>query len=810
MSRNEAYNRWPLLIALAASVILPGCSWRPAFLWSGSAGEEVESADEFVDSAAISPSQDKPAPVVTPPPQTTRAPRPAALAELEQLLTVTTVQQDPDQQPLRDEHGLVIHRRSSGWSRSETSESSYRWTHSGLARYDAIPPKQRPDLRLALESGDPGVVATATIGLARREGPRHLSALVALIHPWEIDTDSGRQLRTHDITVRRAAIETLGFWNDPVVGSALDELHARYAGGKRNASVDGGAVDSPELLEAELLEALAKHRPAGRDPRFLAALRSESNEVQAAAVQCIVADRESPLPREVSNLIAGGRSSLRVTAIEACGRRGDPSTIPQLAAATYDPDLVIRLAAIDAMGKVGGEQAISALRRILQESKTRLQEAAVLALAAAGDYQSVFDAARHQDSRVRRAAAESLGGVSDQRAAHTAAELLRDENADVQMRAVGALGKWPIERAGPLLLMASGAVLPITRQTAFSALAERWPPAAQMQHEFEYPAVGVRGEVQSLEAQRNEQRRRRELLSQLEDRWRAEFGAFPASFAASTAPSPTNHAQSPPADFRQAVAALDSPLPAERHAALQQLVEASQRTPLGPEARDAIVRAAQSEVEPGNWLLLLEAAGRCEGDVALEAAYRGLCQDLPEVRIAACRLLGERPSPAHAPHLVRLLDVHTPLVASAALEALGGCAPIDDTLPIELLLACSNPYLRVDAATALARLGVQSGSDALERLLTDRDPKVKVRAVSAIARLEDPLFLSSLMILLEHETDFSVRRAVLDALPSVTGHDVSAAKHEDTETYRTESSITDSFAWQARRWREWYYSGGRR
>jgi HEAT repeat protein len=722
---------------------------------------------------------------------------------LEQLLTVTEVERDQNHQPLHDSRGLVIHKKTSGWRRQDAGESQYRWVHDGLQRYFQTAPANRPSLHLALESSDPAIVATAVIGLARTEGARHRPALLRLIHPRRIETDRGVELRTYDMPVRRAAIETLAAMQDPQVDQTIEELLEIYSPGTDGAGSDGLRAQ----LHAELLDALARRRPAGSDPRFLAAFESPFEEVQATAVRCLVADRGSPLPREVTILIAGGRSRLRIMAIEACGLRGDPATVPPLRAAAYDPDLSIRLAAIDALGKVGGEQAIDALRRILRESKTRLREAAVLALAEAGDFASVFNAARYEDARVRRAAAEGLATVSDRRAAQVAGGLLDDASADVQSRVVSSLDQWPLERAGPLLLRACGSVLPTTRRAAFASLARRWPPAAHKQDEFEFAATEARGEVQSIEARKVEQQRRRELLAGLEQQWREQFGDPVAMhMVGDQAPPPIEQAGEL-AGLQRATAALASPYGAERRAALVHLAERSRQSPPNKEVLRAVALASSREDEAANWLLLLEIGANSDSDVAPEIAYAALRQPVAEVKIAACRLLADRPSPAHVPHLLRQLDAHTPHVTSAALKALGGCGPVEDTIPMELLLACSSPELRVDAAAALARLGVRSGTDALERLLIHRDPKVKVRAVHAIADLQDPLFLAALMDLLDRKIDFSVRRAVVAALPVITAHDITEGR--DREQAAVENFAAGSVQWQEQRWRDWYYSGGR-
>lgn len=731
------------------------------------------------------------------------------LRELEQLLTVTVVQRDQNRQPLHDENGLAIQARTSGWRLDEDTSDGYRWTHAGLRRYLAIHPAQRPDLRIALGSNDPAVAATASIGLARLEGPRHLSALRALVRPFAVETETGPQLRTHDMTVRRAAIDTLASFPAPAASPVIDELLLAY--GVYESDNPDSAYSGE--LHAELLYALARMVPAGSDPRFMAALESPVDDVKAAAVECLLADTQSALPRQIAELIVDVRSPLRMTAIRACGRRGDPAALPQLLSAAYDADLGVRLTAIAAIGQIGGDEAVDALRRLLVEGKSRIQESAVSALAAAGDYDAVIQAAYHEDWRVRRAAAHGLAGAGGDRALGAAASLLRDRSGDVQVQTVAAIDLWPLERAGPLLLAASDAPHPPTRWAAFRALARRWPPAAEQQTAFEFPPTGTPGGVKTIAARQAEDAQRRELLARLENRWRAEFGGEPVLADVGAAEQRVgeklaSYSLEPGSQLDGALAALRSPNPGQRQSALQRIARMAQQGRLPDEVLRELAHMAGHEVDPANWLLMLEAAATVHSEPSAHIARAALRQPLAEVRIAACRLLGAQPSPEHAQQLVAQLDEERPAVAFAALEALGGCGPLEDTMPIELMLASPNHFLRVDAAAALVRLGIPAGSDALLRLAHDPDKRVCVRAVNTMGGLKDPLFLHALIVLLDDRFDVSVRRAALAALPQVVGQDVAADIHGDGR--EAGRSIGDqSLQWRLHRWRQWYASGGR-
>ncbi len=114
---------------------------------------------------------------------------------------------------------------------------------------------------------------------------------------------------------------------------------------------------------------------------------------------------------------------------------------------------------------------------------------------------------------------------------------------------------------------------------------------------------------------------------------------------------------------------------------------------------------------------------------------------------------------------------------------------MDDSRPLERLLAASDHELRVDVAESLARLQKPMGVAALERLAYDPDPGVRRRAATAMGQTPDASFVPALIAMLDDRSD--IRRAALTSLPQVTGK----------QPQGTEDSQSDAL-----RWKQWYQS----
>lgn len=813
VSTSNSAPLWLHVVLRKPSVLLPtllvlcaGCGWRSWVLpFPRSAGNEASLVEpgDLADRAAHDSRRVESGSAA--PPATAHLsdlPRSSEAAAIEQLLRVEVVECDRTGQPLRDEQGRQRLVEVLGWQWEEQTPGPYHWTHAGLQRWLALPARQRPPLSAALKSRNPALAATADIGLARTEGARHTQRLLDVIHPFDAAGEEGR--RVHDPAIRRAAIETLASLDDPRVPALLDGLFAEYAVYDAN---DRFSQYSAEL-HVELLRAIARRTSPARDERVLAALEHELSEIRTEAVRLVAADRSVPLPQAVIELINGGAPAMRMAAVEGLGKRGAEDAVPLLATAAYDQDLGIRLAAIEALGRTGGDAAAEELRTLLRQGKTRIQETAVAALAAVGDWESVHQAAGHEDWRVRRAAAEAL--AEDPRGgAMTAAEaLVHDSSGDVQMRLVAALDRWPIENAGPILITACGSIHPPVRHEAMEALNRRWPRSEELHREFERSSGQSNPEARETLAVAAG--RRQQLLDQLRTAWRSEFGELPHT-AGDNRPSPppaqTTAFDSRATNSRAPAAGLGSPLPAVRHQALESLAEIGNRSPLPEPTLAQLAQLAARETDVSNWALLLAAVSGAEGESVDQVLYHALRQPSPEIPITGCGLLARRGAPRHAARLTPLLESSSSAVVIAALDALGYCAPIDDTQPFERLLQDPNHLLRVEAALTLAKMGYSVGTEALERLLFDNDLATRRRAVFAVGELRDPQFLGLLVAQLDPRNDFSIRRAALTSLPEVIGEDVAAA--DPAGDAGGADDARSSFEWKEARWRQWYLSGGR-
>ena len=109
------------------------------------------------------------------------------------------------------------------------------------------------------------------------------------------------------------------------------------------------------------------------------------------------------------------------------------------------------------------------------------------------------------------------------------------------------------------------------------------------------------------------------------------------------------------------------------------------------------------------------------------------------------------------------------------------------------LLAHRDLPVRLEAATALARLRVEEGRDALARLARESDAIVRQKAALAIAATGDPA-LAPLLIELLDDPRTPVQQAAVSALAQLTGQDFS----------RQSDGKLVSLPEQSRRWKAWH------
>jgi hypothetical protein len=126
------------------------------------------------------------------------------------------------------------------------------------------------------------------------------------------------------------------------------------------------------------------------------------------------------------------------------GRRGDPASVPVLAAGLEDADACVRRASARLLGATRHPNAVAALLSGLQSANPTTRQLAAVGLGYADQPDTVEPLLRvlsDGDASVRAAAAWALGRIEDRRAVAPLTRLLLDDaNPDVRRAAAEALG----------------------------------------------------------------------------------------------------------------------------------------------------------------------------------------------------------------------------------------------------------------------------------------------------------------------------------------------------------------------------------
>jgi HEAT repeat protein len=580
------------------------------------------------------------------------------------------------------------------------------------------------------------------------------------------------------------------------------------------------------------------------DPLFVTALHSPSADVRLSAVEVWTAASHDDLPTALTDLRSDSDPRVRAATMGAFGRLHNPHLQAWLAEGTADRDLTVRLAAIVALGQLGGPEALALLSQLRVNQPEAIRAAAVSALAQVGARQQVCESLNDKSWLVRAAVADATSAYADTEGAAMAQRLLQDRSADVQRRAVVAVGRWPLEFSGPVLLAAMDRPAYPTRKLAMDQLAARWRPGA----EFPLEAPSERRQV---------------ALEQLRQRFRQEFGlpnrsaAVPVAAAgnrpgAKLAPERIDEVErlvqrvgdsaQTSAERQQAahsltefgdelVPALEQlalasqrPLPepiyrdvlpkcgapfnaldrlasddlSERRRAADSLVVTAAQRPLGPLAVARLASLVLRQQDALVWLAALTAVESDPGEAAIGLAYAALSHPAGEVRRRACLSLAAHPDPRHEQALVPALDDTNESVVVAAVQALGQLGRMSDSAPMKARLAAPNEVLRVEVAGALAKLGDPQGCEALERQAYSNDSTVRRRAAVLMGEAAGERFVPILIQLLD-DPRMSVRQAALENLPKVAPQN--PARSDSTVSLETDEQI--------RRWKAWYGNGGR-
>ena len=235
--------------------------------------------------------------------------------------------------------------------------------------------------------------------------------------------------RDPDLEVRRAAIRSLGRYEDPSTAPAFRE-----------------ALRDPDPeIRTIAIEALAEFKDRSSVGAIAASLRDENVEVRRAAADAL---DDLPAASARTELIAALRdpdAEVRESVISALARLKDPAATDALIAAMKDPKPDVRARAIEA----------------LHELELPTPPAALL------------DALRDPSAEVRHQAAHAVGHYQDARAVPTLRTMIEDPNAEVREAAVEALSEIRTEAAIDALMGALKSKDPKVRRAAADALGQR-------------------------------------------------------------------------------------------------------------------------------------------------------------------------------------------------------------------------------------------------------------------------------------------------------------------------------------------------
>lgn len=522
------------------------------------------------------------------------------------------------------------------------------------------------------------------------------------------------------------------------------------------------------------------------------AAQGESQERSAAAVQALV---ESGLEHK--------HARVRRCAACALGLVGPPArpAFKPLLRCLDDPSSGVRLEAIEALGKIGDPRAVEPLTALLSDPDSDVRECAAGALgaiAAAGDLGDAALAAvihvfeRGEPLYARAAAARALGRIGRQPTEAPLRHVLQDQAAPLELRAAALSALEDL--LGPQIVPLAVAALrdpeagmrrqavrclcDIDTSESTGQLAILYADQARLLHAYQL-AEDKKARAWMLDEL---QRRYRQLL----DRIRAgEWNTFPALLAAWRAMGKKQAAEA--REISAALAAIGQPLVPTLGAALDvdtpavDIVRVLER--IGPAAHDAYDALVAQLDNPH--IATCCAAARALGTLGDERAIPVLMERLSfdadllhtkkkkrarkralALQQAAAVGLGRLGKAALLPALeaARSDDPITRRGAALALGRIGGGRALS-----ALDKAISDPNSLVREAAAEAFKHAAAGDvTRIAKLLQDKDDRVRAKAVRALGKLDD---LRSLDLLLRAYGDASerVNKAVVRALAQREG-----------------------------------------
>ena len=534
-------------------------------------------------------------------------------------------------------------------------------------------------------------------------------------------------------------------------------------------------------------DALTWNARRSQQGMLLDELHSSSVESRVAALEHWRVGEHGPLPDNVGRLVLDNHPRVRRAAVLALASNRHPQAIKLIGAALADPDIDVRVCAVAALSQLGGEDAKELLAPMLDQPGEKVRAAVAEALVRLGDAEALRRGMADKAWQVRAGVAAALAADPRAETAELARQLVADRSAEVQKRIVQSMAEWPTELAVPVLLAAAQSESYLTSKMAAQQLVVRWPAAR------DFPVEPPRDPSPKRQTELVSQRR--EALATLAKQWEHQT----KSKLASQVDNPVVQARAAvePAlerldRVRQTIDDLRSSDVAVRRRAAQQLADQAQSSGVPTTAIQTLAPIVTGESDAVVYQSILEAIAGDASPAAEQLVLAGMSHPAADVRRRACHWLEKHPDARHEKVLAVALADQQPAVSIAATKAIAAAGRVADPRPLVQLLAHRDLPVRLEAATALTRLGVEEGRDALLRMAHESDAAVRRQAALAMASTGDAALVPALIELLD-DPRTPVQQAALGALAQLTGQDFS----------RQSDGRVASLSEQSRRWKAW-------
>jgi len=178
---------------------------------------------------------------------------------------------------------------------------------------------------------------------------------------------------------------------------------------------------------------------------YIASLRNGNYLKRVAAAKALsekVGPEDAAAVEPLSRALKDQDESIRIYAVKALGRIGDPEALPIIIEATRDPSSYVRYEAVMVLDLFPDPRSIDALRKSLRDESSHVRYAACQSLGdlkAAGTFHHLIFALKDESSYVRSSAALALAKLGDSSAVPALEQNLTDPNEWVRNSAALAL-----------------------------------------------------------------------------------------------------------------------------------------------------------------------------------------------------------------------------------------------------------------------------------------------------------------------------------------------------------------------------------